>query len=237
MSRLQEHQKKEVTNNIFLVFVGFIILIIFIFTTGIKLLLNGSVFIANLFAKKENKTTIAKNDDYIAAVDINNIPTATNSATIEVAGSVLNFDTIDFYLNDEKIKSIPVTNQDNFLERIDGLKAGNNELYIIGSNKQTKKQKETPKYQILYQIEKPKLEIKEPTDGATVTNSDLRILGATNKEIFIKINGLPIVVDALGNFQTALKLKEGENRIEISAEDMAGNIEKKVLTVNYRRED
>ena len=236
MSRLEMHRQKQQKINLITAVVIFIIFCIFMFTVGLKILFSASFFVSNLFAKRDEKPTITTNNDFIATIDITDIPTATNSARITVSGSVINLDTLDFYLNDQKIKTISVLNQDVFSEEIDGLNKGSNTVYVIGKNKQANKRKVSPDFTILYKNEKPKLEIKEPSDNSKTNNQEIRVSGATDKETFIKINNLPIVVDAMGNFSTTVKLKDGENKIEITAEDEAQNIESKIITVTYQKD-
>lgn len=230
------HRQKQQKINLITAVVIFIIFCIFMFTVGLKILFSASFFVSNLFAKRDEKPTITTNNDFIATIDITDIPTATNSARITVSGSVINLDTLDFYLNDQKIKTISVLNQDVFSEEIDGLNKGSNTVYVIGKNKQANKRKVSPDFTILYKNEKPKLEIKEPSDNSKTNNQEIRVSGATDKETFIKINNLPIVVDAMGNFSTTVKLKDGENKIEITAEDEAQNIESKIITVTYQKD-
>ena len=90
---------------------------------------------------------------------------------------------------------------------------------------------------VFFNNEKPKLEISEPADNLKTSKQDLSIKGATDKEIFIKINDFPIVVDANGNWETNIKLKDGDNLITIIASDLAGNTESKIITVNYQKEE
>lgn len=228
----QKQQKVSIITAIFI----FIVFFIFMFTVGLKILFSASFFVSNLFAKRDEKPITTTNNDFIATIDITDIPAATNSARITVSGSVINLDTLDFYLNDQKIKTISVLNQDVFSEEIDGLNKGSNTIYVIGKNKQANKRKVSPDFTILYKNEKPKLEIKEPSDNSKTNNQEIRVSGATDKETFIKINNLPIVVDAMGNFSTTVKLKDGENKIEITAEDEAQNIESKIITVTYQKD-
>ena len=61
-------------------------------------------------------------------------------------------------------------------------------------------------------------------------------MGETDKETYIKVNDLPVVVDAQGVFQTMVKLKEGENKIAIIAQDVAGNSEEKILILTYEKD-
>jgi hypothetical protein len=236
MSRLEEHKKKLFYQKIWLYFGLIIFLIYFIFTYGFKLILNTSVWIANLNSKK-NTPEIIKNNNFFGRVDIDNILTATNSSSTIISFTVNNFDTTEIYLNGKKIKEINTNNQDSFTEEIFPLKKGSNEIYLLAKNKQYQKEKQSAIYQVFYKDEKPKLEVKEPLDNSKTHQSEIKISGETDKETFIKVNDYPVVVDAQNNFQTSLSLKPGENTIVITAQDEAGNIETKELRVIYEKED
>jgi len=62
------------------------------------------------------------------------------------------------------------------------------------------------------------------------------VKGTTDKETFVKINENPVIVDALGNFEKTITLQnEGENTIQITAQDIAGNLENKEIKVFYQK--
>jgi len=238
MTRLETHQQKQQKINLFSAAIIFVIFCVFMLTVGLKILFSASFFVSNLFARREEKTLVkTDSDDFIATIDITDIPSATNSAIIAVSGSVMNIDTLNFYLNDSKVKTVSVLNQDNFSEEIKDLVKGENEIYLIGKNKQANKQKKSTVFKIIYKSEKPKLEIKEPADNSKVSNQEIKVSGTTEKETFIKVNNLPVVVDAMGNFTTTVRLKDGENKIEITAQDEAQNIESKTLTIIYQKDN
>ena len=201
---------------------------------GLKILLNTSIFVANITRPKANPNKKNAND-FISQINIVDIPTATNSAKIVVSGTAVNYKKLNFYLNDELVKDI-TPQKDEFSEVIDDLKEGSNELYISGKANDSNKSSQTSLYTVYYKKEKPKLDISEPQDNSTVYNNELKVAGATDKEISIKINQLPVVVDASGNFQTIIRLNEGENKITIEAQDTAGNVEKKELKVTYSKD-
>ncbi len=223
------------TRFIGLVIVLFLVLY-FIFTIGFRFLLNVSVFVANLTAKKTDGQ-LQKNDDTFGSIDIDSIPSATNSARIIVEGSVVNLSSVEFYLNSENVKQIILNALDSFSEQIGDLKKGKNIIYIKGKFKDSKTTKQSKEFSVFYKPEKPKLEIREPFDKSTTSQSDIKIKGSTDKETFIKINDFPLVVDANGNFETSVHLKDGDNSFTIVAEDMAGNIETKTIFVIYQKQD
>lgn len=197
--------------------------------------MNSSVFVANLFSKN-SEPTLNKTTDVYGSISIDNIPTATNSAKFIITGSVINYDRLEFFLNDEKVKELDLKARDSFSEEIGDLLQGDNKVYIKAIASDSKSKKTTNTYSILFKDLKPKLEISQPQDKDKVSQSEILVKGITDKEVFVKINDLPVVVDANGNFQTSLRLKEGDNTIEIVTLDIAGNSERKTLTVNYQKE-
>lgn len=209
--------------------------IILIFTVGLKILLNTSVFVARLSEKKTSQT-LSKNQNIIADVDIYTIPVATNSAKIYVGGSVINFNQVEFYINGDLVKETSLLASDNFNEEIGELQKGQNEVYVIAKAKDQSEEKKSKVFSVFYKSEKPRLEIKEPQDGTKTNSQEINVVGTTDKETYIKINDLPVVVDAQGVFQTLVKLKEGENKIHIIAQDVADNMEEKTVTVIYEKE-
>ncbi|MEW5760214.1 MAG: right-handed parallel beta-helix repeat-containing protein, partial [Candidatus Thermoplasmatota archaeon] len=68
----------------------------------------------------------------------------------------------------------------------------------------------------------PNLKIEKPEDGAYTNRHTVEIIGKTEKNAIVKVNG--IVVEADGKFNTTVKLeKEGENIIIVEAWDEVGN--------------
>ncbi|MFN4212846.1 MAG: hypothetical protein ACK4FL_02705, partial [Microgenomates group bacterium] len=64
MRRIEKHQRKQLTKTIILLAFILIVTLYFIFTIGIKILLNTSLFIANLFGKKTQTSPASRNDVY-----------------------------------------------------------------------------------------------------------------------------------------------------------------------------
>ena len=236
MRRLDFQGKRDIKSTVFIFLGILVVLIYFIFTVGFKIILNGSVYIANLFSK-DSTTPLTKSEDIYGLINIDNIPVATNSARIVVSGSVLNFSNLKFYINGEKVEETDLISSDSFTQEIGDLEKGSNEVFIKASTNDGKNSKKTTIYKVTFIDEKPLLEISDPQDKSTTSKSEIQINGKTNKEIFVKVNDLPIVVDANGNFHTSVRLKEGENSIVVIAADIAGNTEEKTLAVTYQKEE
>lgn len=236
MSRLEKHFVREKKQRLFLIIFLIIFFVIFFFTYGIQIIIDTSIFISKLTSKNKPVEINQLSSQY-GLLDIENMPLATNSSTIEIKGSVFNLKKIVGFLNQEKIIEKEVKNKNSFSLTIDALKEGNNELYLEGFGDKDQLIKRTRKYSVFYKKDKPKIEINEPQNNSKVNKDLITIKGKTEAETIIKINDLPIVVDALGNFETDVNLSEGENKITIFASDIAGNIEEKTLTIFYQKED
>jgi hypothetical protein len=234
MGRLERVREKRIKNTIFLYVVILMVVLFFIFTYGFKILLNTSSFISGLFPQPSIKP-LTKVDDGFSSLDVISIPQATNSAKITVSGSLLNLETLQFFLNNKKVKEIE-SNSDNFNEEIGDLEKGENSVYIKASSKENKITKSTIVYKVFYKNEKPKFEIREPSDNQITNNSEIILKGNTEKETYIHVNNLPVVVDVNGNFETSIRLKEGDNQIDVIAEDIAGNQEIKSIKVVYQKD-
>lgn len=226
---------KKIQTKIILGFFILLLLFYFLFNFGFKIIFSVSSFISNL-NHKISPTPNSQKESFIGEINIDSIPQATNSPRILVQGTVVNFDTVSFYLNDRKVKTIDLSEELNFSEELGDLEEGKNIVYALAKNKVYSISKKTPLYEVFYKEKKPKLEIFTPKDGEKINNNEVIIKGQTDKETFVKINEMPVIVDANGNFENSLIIKnEGENKIQITASDIAGNIETKEITVFYQK--
>jgi hypothetical protein len=235
MSRLASHQNKQFKKKLTMYVIALVGLVIFMVTIGLRLLVNASLFIGNLAPGKE--TAQEKKDEFFGALSIDSIPSATNSAEIEIVGSITNYNTLEFYINDDKVEEKKFSSSDTFTVKIGDLVPGENEVYVRALEKKAKQEKETDKYIVVYKNEKPTLEVSEPSNDTKTRKQEIKVAGKTTPETFIKVNGLPLVVTSDGQFQTSVRLKEGENKIEVVAEDDAGNSETKTVTVIREKDE
>ena len=148
---------------------------------------------------------------------------------------ILNFDILNFYINAKKVKEIE-SSSDTFSEEIGDLEKGDNNIYVLAKSKDSKIEKRTITYKIFYKNEKPKLDISEPLDNSTTNNQEIKVKGSTDKETYVRVNDLPVVIDAGGGFETTVRLKDGDNQIVITATDIAGNMETKSLKITYQKD-
>ncbi len=236
MSRLHSHQRKQIYLQLIFYIVIFFVILALIFTFGIRLLINGSLFVGSISQPKSTSQSSSSSEDFIGMFRLDNPPNATGAATVIVTGTVTNYDSVEFYLNGENVKTVK-TESESFAEEIGPLQPGKNQLYAVARSDSQKETRTSSTFTVTYKNQKPKLEITQPSDNSTSTSQEITVAGNTDPETYIQVNGSPVVVDAQNHFQTTVKLNEGENKIEVVAEDIVGNQENQTLTVTYRKND
>jgi bacillopeptidase F len=206
------------------------------FNYGFKLVINASLFINQLTNSNNNsQKSNSENEDIYSLVTVNEIPEATNSASINIKGTTSRIDKIAVYLNQARVKNIVIKN-DSFNFTLDGLEKGINNLYLAGI-KNDKTVKKTSILKVDYNDNKPKLEIKEPNDNAKTSNQEIKVEGDTDPNNNVEINHQPVVTNSQGHFTTAVKLSDGDNSIVISATNIYGSREEKTLKITYKKDD
>lgn len=206
-------------------------------TVGFRLLINATIFISGLINPQSEETAQEKNkEDFYGVFDLEEPPTATNSAQIYVSGTVEDFEKLDIYINNTKAESVTVKGKSSFNEKIGPLKQGENKIYAIARSG-TEHSKESETYTVFYKKEPLKLEIESPSADMKTSTQELSIKGLTDQGASLRVNGQPIVVDLSGEFSSTYRLKDGENTLLFVATDAAGNTVEQELKVTYQRED
>lgn len=231
-SRLSRHNKKQKERNVITLVVVLVLIVIF-FTSGLTLFINLSSSLGSLFRSKGSDEL--KSNVQIEALEITDIPEATNSASIVVKANAVNIPNVDVLLNDIVVHRIEPDKDGNITLTIDNLNVGNNKVQLKGKSSKTDKLRVSNVSNVVYTVSKPTIEITEPQDGARTVRSEITVSGKVGEDIEVKVEGIPVVVSSSGNFSTLVKLKEGENKIHITSSDQSGNTDSKELTVIYEK--
>lgn len=231
---LGSHRQSHYQKKMFLIFGGLGLFVIFMAVFGLNFLINIGVWFNGLVSNEPEE--VQARDEFFGTLFVNNPPAATNSASLIISGNTTEFDTVTFIINDEEVKEAPVLNADSFSEKIGALKPGSNTVQVIATATKQKQTKESDVFTVKYINTKPKIEISEPANGAEITKDEIVIKGSTDKNNSVEVDGAPVVVSATGTFEEEVRLKDGENLIEILAIDEAGNEEKIEMKIIYKKE-
>jgi transcriptional regulator with XRE-family HTH domain len=88
-------------------------------------------------------------------------------------------------------------------------------------------------YSLFGIISPPKLEIASPSRDITINSDEITIIGNTEKEAGITINGELVLADREGNFSKTISLKKGTNIITIVSQkkySRNNTVERKVIS-------
>lgn len=80
----------------------------------------------------------------------------------------------------------------------------------------------------------PFLTLLSPADASILTAPEVEVLGASEIEAKVALNGMPLEVGTDGSFLARLALRPGPNEITVAAVDPAGNESTRSLSVVYR---
>lgn len=215
-------ERKLKRNIIFTIFIlGF--LIYFLITWFIPTLVGGLSYLNRFKETPQPNQNILQE---VLAPPVLNIPfEATNTASIVIKGYSSSNHTVEIYIDDQMQAVAEVKDDGSFETDPVDLNLGTNNIYGKTVNDQGDKSLPSKTIRILYDNEKPKMELKEPSDNLEVKDSrKIIVSGNTEMDAVVEINNARAIVNFDGNFSYSLELDEGENTIVITATDKAGNI-------------
>ena len=207
-----------------------IVVIIFLATVGVRLLLNTSIFISNFINNGKSSDT-RQTAKLLGKPIIVDIPDATHSATIAITIDNVKNTKIAILVND--IVQNELLSDENSIETEIDLDEGDNTVQVETTDPKSNEKKQSPIYRVSYIQEKPKLDLTTPVDGMITDKEDITVSGNVGADISIRVNSQPVVVSGDGSFNTVVKLVNGENIIEVIAQNQAGTTETQTITVSY----
>jgi len=185
--------------------------------------------------KPAEKTLVEESDTAGLPPPILNIPfEATNTSEIDITGYSTANSKVKLFLDETEVEVVDVTTDGSFIFRNVSLNLGTNNFYGKTLDEEGKESLPSKTIRILYDNEKPSLEVREPEDNRNISGErKIKISGVTEINAQIYINGSQVIVDKEGNFQTELMLNDGENIFNIKAQDSASNSTEISRRVNF----
>lgn len=114
------------------------------------------------------------------------------------------------------------------------LKNGENKISLKAINQAGKASGFSQELTILLDKDEPDLKIESPQEDQTFSgNNKIKVSGETEKDAQVLANGFLANVDFNGKFEVTIPLNEGENNIEVKAQDEAGNSKIVEIKVNF----
>lgn len=184
----------------------------------------GGLSVLNQF-KTTSKITEPIEDTTIAPPVLNIPYEATNSAAISIKGYAQSSYFVEIYLDDELKSTTKAREDGSFISDPIELNIGSNFISGKAVNLEDKKSLSSKPIKVVFDNEKPTLEINSPSDNQETKEKKFTVSGLaeTQDEIDVRVNNFRVIVQADGKYSYTLELSEGENIITVTATDGAGN--------------
>lgn len=190
----------------------------------------------NSFLKPSRSKEKSIADNPLLAPPVLDIPfEATNSGSIKIKGYAISRSRVKIYLDDQ-LKDEVSTNEDGSFETDSiNLSLGTNNIFGKTEDENAKESLPSKIIKIIYDNEKPNLEVNEPQDGATIEGTKkVKISGQTEPEAQIFVNDTRIITNSEGIFNTEINVNDGENLLTIKSIDKASNVTEIVRAVTVK---
>lgn len=160
---------------------------------------------------------------------------ATNSAQIDIKGYATANSRVKIYLDDELKDTVSVDSNGNFVAKNMSLVLGKNNVYGKTIDEKNTESLPSKNVVVVFDNEKPTLEISQPEDGKTIGGGDKKVTvsGKADPDIPVLINSSRVITSSDGKFSTTISLNDGDNTISIKAVDNASNSTEIVRHVIY----
>ncbi len=160
---------------------------------------------------------------------------ATNSAKIDIKGYTLSSSKVKIFLNNKPEEEDEVMEDGSFIVRNIELNLGINDLFGKTIDDKGQENLSSKVVKIIYDNEKPALEIAEPEDNKEIKDSrKVKISGKTEVGVQDFVNNSQIIIGSEGSFQTEISLNDNENILTIKAQDKATNYTEVVRRIVFK---
>lgn len=233
-SRFSRRSEKQNKKQLYASLIG-IVVVLFVAVNFGPILISGLGGFIDILAGKSNQSKNLVSDADLEPPQLDPLPAGTSVELINITGRAFYTDgKVELFLNDSSYEIIALENSQDFEIEDVKLASGENILKVrmIRDNKRSEFSQD---YKISYLKDEPKLEISFPSNGASFSKADqeINVRGTTDPENTVRVNNFIAIVDTDGNFSYTLRLNEGENKIKVTAANLAGKSTEQEITVSY----
>lgn len=187
-------------------------------------LINGLGTIKSFTSQTKNSTKPISESSSLAPPVLNIPYEATNEAKVDIQGYATSNSKVKIYLDEKLVSTVTAGDGGNFTASNIELFPGTNNIYGKTEDQKGLDSLPSKTIKLIYDNEKPKLEVLGPSDGQVFHDKKINITGVTEQAAVLYINDARVIVKDDGSFNHELSLNEGENNLSIKAHDLAGNI-------------
>ena len=230
-SRLEKKKDEEITRKT--VFLGIVTVVVFLLLVvfGLPFLIKLSVFLGDM---KKNTGEVKEKVLPPMAPRIVLPFESTNSDKVAVSGFAEKNVTVELLKNDVSIGKVMTNDNGEFQFSDIQLDSGENTFSAVAVSDKAGSSDPSKDTKVIFDNVPPDLIMTNPSeDKLNVDSADYDIVGKTEKNARVTINGRVAMVDDNGQFKLKYQLNAGKNPIEIVVRDLAGNEFKKSIEITY----
>ena len=232
VEKLAKKEERQIIKRIFILSVFSLILIFVLLTVGIPTLGKLADFLGSVF-RSDNE--VISESSVITPPKLDTLPPATNERKIKVGGFAPAGNSVEVYLNEEKVDEVGIS--EGKFEVLDiALQDGENRLRVKALDDSGNVSDFSQEAVVILDTGEPFLEVSSPSESQTFERDNrIKVEGKTEKDAQVFANGFLANVDFEGNFEVSIPLYEGDSEIEIKALDEAGNSKIIKVKVSFKK--
>lgn len=163
-------------------------------------------------------------------------PQATTESLVTISGFGEAGSTVRLVVNGAQAEQTTVDEEGAFAIDV-GLEPGENTVTAYSIDPAENESGLSPEFTIISDNQAPEIVLTSPEDGqefVSKQNQSITVEGTTEPDAFVFINGRRYRADEEGAFSASVRLSEGDNELQLRAEDQAGNETELTLTVSFK---
>lgn len=224
-------EEKTIRRRLFIVGGLTLVLILIIWFWGVTFV----QIIGALGINETESDTVTTIEIPLQKPNLQDLPEFTNKEKITISGTTSPALNLTLLVNGTQVGKTLSDKNGSFSFINVQLKEDINLIKVIAS----KEGGETQETRALITLDKtkPQLIINSPVNGQTFPKetSSITIKGKSEADAIVMVNSIQAILDQDGNFSYTLSISSGENKIEITAADKAGNVSTEKLTVTVEK--
>ena len=234
MSRISKYEQRKAVTRMFIAAT----LILLIIAGGIYFLPQIIFSTTSLTSKisKTNTREVEKDKDTIPPFQpkIDQLPKATAANTIDISGFGEAESKIRLYINDDEIEQAAADSDGTFTFGDVALSQGENGIYVTSTDKSGNTGIKSEVKFVTLKTDGPELELSSEVNSE---KGEVKIIGSTDSDGVVTINGRRAIVGRSGSFEKIFKLENGDNVFKIVVTDSADNTIEEEILVSYSPEE
>lgn len=233
INRLAKKEEAATVKRIFALSAISVLLAIFMFTLGIPLLGKFADILELILGSRDQSQS--QDEKIASAPNLDPIPAATNSASIDIKGFASEGNAVELYLNNNPAAKVDVAGGNFIFEHIQ-LQNGENTIAAKSLSASGQESDFSKTLAIKLDTEAPVLTVENPQENQSFSiNNRIKVSGKTDQDSQVYANGFLANINSEGQFEISIPVAEGDSQVEIRAIDEAGNVTSEKRSIHFSK--